>query len=296
LNNSKELVGKISQNIIILSLLLIIFLTYANRVDDLDFWWHLKSGQFIFEKHTIPQKDYFSYTTEVPESISKIGKSEIALTELPSEKNNRYWTTNLKSSWLSQLIFYLVYLIGGFKGIGILKSAIFTCIYLILYLTMLRRGVSHLSSFFVLCLIAYIGIDFNYTRPQIFSFLLFPCLLYTLYDFRKEGKSIYFLPVLMLLWANLHGGFILGVLIIFVFTFAELLNYSLHNTFGMSKISPLTKGKLRKLVPLSFISGFASLINPNGYKTFLFPFIQEQSIFATIEEYHRPMLYEYHAY
>jgi hypothetical protein len=296
LNNSKELAAKISQNVLIFSVLITVFLTYANNVDDFDFWWHLKQGQLIYETGTIPQKDHFAYTTYIPESISKIGKDEVTPNELPSEKNNQYWLTSIQRNWLSQLILYLIYLMGGFKGVGIFKSAIFVLTYLILYLTMLRRGAGLLSSFFILCLIAYIGIDFNYTRPQIFSFLLFPCILYTLYDFRKGGKSIYFLPLLMLLWANLHGGFILGVLIIFVFTFAELLKYSLHNTFGMSKISPLTKGKLKKLVLLSITSGFASQINPNGYKTFLFPFIQEKSIFATIEEYHRPMLYEYHAY
>jgi hypothetical protein len=296
LKNRKELVGKIPQNILILSLLIIVFLTYANNVDDLDLWWHLKQGQLIYETHAIPEKDYFAYTTYIPESISKIGKDEVTPAELPSEENNQYWLTSIQRNWLSQLILYLFYLVGGFKGVGILKSVIFVLAYLILYLTMLRRGANHLSSFFVLCLIAYIGIDFNYTRPLIFSFLLFPSMLYTLYDFRKGGKSIYFLPALMLLWANLHGGFILGDLIIFVFTFSELLKYSLHNTFRMSKISPLTKEKLKKLVLLSFTSGFASLINPNGYKTFLFPFIQERSIFATIEEYHRPMFYEYHAY
>jgi hypothetical protein len=296
LNNRKKLSAKIPQNILIFPVLIIVFLTYANNVDDFDFWWHLRTGQLIYETHVIPKKDLFAYTTYIPESISKIGKDEVAPAELPSDKNNRYWSINLNSSWLSQLIFYLVYLSGGFKGIGILKSAIFVFAYIILYLTMLRRGAGYLSSFFVLCLIAYIGTDFNYTRSQIFSFLLFPSMLYILYDFRKEGKSIYFLPVLMLLWANLHGGFILGVLIIFVFTLAELLKYSLHNTFRISKISPLTKVKLKKLVSLSFISTFASLINPNGYKTFLFPFIQKRSIFATIEEYHRPMLYEYHAY
>ncbi|MEW6418231.1 MAG: tetratricopeptide repeat protein [Nitrospirota bacterium] len=296
MHNSKDTIRKISQTILISSLLLIVFMTYANRVDDLDLWWHLKQGQLIYETHVIPEKDYLAYTTEIPERISKIGKSEVAPTELPSEENNRYWATNFKNSWLSQLIFYLVYLSGGFIGIGIFKSTIFACTYFVLYLTMLKRGADHLSSFFVLCLVVLIGMDFNYTRPQIFSFLMFTCTLYILYNFRKEGKSIYFLPVLMLLWANLHGGFILGVLIIFTFTFSEFLKYLLNTKFGIPKISSLTKEKLRTLILLSIISNIISLINPNSYKTFLIPIITERSIFATIEEYHRPMLYEYHAY
>jgi hypothetical protein len=293
---NNDLAKKISIFIPISSLLILVFLTYANKVDDLDFWWHLKSGQLIYETHAVPEKDNFAYTTEIPESISKIGKGEVATTELPSESGSWFWSTNLKNSWLSQLIFYLAYLLGGFTGIGILKSIIFVLAYFVLYLTMLRRGAGHLSSFFILCLVAFIGIDFNYTRPQIFSFLLFTCTLYTLYDFRNGGKSIYLLPLLMLIWSNLHGGFILGILVIFTFSFTEFLKYLFKNKISILKISILDKGQIKRLGLFSFVSIITSLINPNGYKTFLFPLIQERSLFATIEEYHRPMPYEYHAY
>ena len=280
----------------ILFLLLIVFMVYANKVDDLDLWWHLKSGQVIYETRAIPQEDNFSYTTEISDNIIYTIKDNVSLKYLPLEKSNLYWTIGLSHSWFSQLILYLSYLMGGFTGVGILKSIIFVTAYLVLYLTMLKREANHLSSLFVLCLIALIGIDFNYTRSQIFSFLLFPCVLYILYDFRKEGKSIYFLPPLMLLWANLHGGFILGILLIFTFTFAELLKFLFKNKFALSIISPLPQKRLKILVIFFFVSILTSLINPNNYKPFLFPYMHEKSIFRTIEEYHSPMLYEYHAY
>ncbi len=290
------MINRVSQIISVLSFLLIVFITYTNEIDDLDFWWHLKDGQIIYETHTIPQKEYFSYTTEIPEHISRIGKNEVDLKELPSEDTSMYWASGLKGNWLSQLVFYLVYLVGGFKGIGILKSAVFALTYLVLYLAMLKRGAGHLSSFFILCLIAFIGTDFNYTRPQIFSFLFFPCILYVLYDFRQGGRSIYFLPALMIIWANLHGGFILGVLTILAFACAEFIKYFLRNRFGISENSCLQKRRLWELLLFSSGSSLASLINPNGYKAFLFPLYFEKSIFIFIEEYRAPMLYEYHAY
>ncbi len=272
-------------------------MSYANEVDDLDFWWHLRNGQLIYETQTIPQKDDFAYTTYVPDNISRIGKDEVAAKRLPGEKSfSGLRSSNLSNSWLSQLIFYIVYLLAGFKGIGILKSAVFVLAYLVVYLTMRRRGAGNLSSFLILSLIAVIGVDFNYTRPQIFSFLLFPAVLYTLYDFRRGGKSIYLLPLFMLIWANLHGGFILGVLTILAFTFSETIKYLLLNRFNISKISSLQKEQLRTLILLSSVSAFASLINPNGAKIFLLPLIVEQSLFKAIEEYYSPMLYEYHAY
>ena len=292
MHNQKNLLKILFQNIPLLILLLTVFMTYANTVDDLDFWWHLKSGQLIFETQGIPQEDYFAYTTDAPESITIIGRDDVSPTELPSG----YKSNALKGNWLSQLIFYLVYAVGGFVGIGILKSIVFVFVYLILYLTMLKRGADHPVSFLVLCLIAFIGIEFNYTRPQMFSLLLFPCVLYTLYDFKNKGKSIYFLPVLMLLWANLHGGFILGVLVIISFAFAETLKYLLKNKISFSIASPLPEKRLKNLVIFSSFAVLASLINPNLYKTFLFPFVFQRSLFATVEEYHSPMLYEYHAY
>jgi hypothetical protein len=65
---------KIFQTILFLLLLFLVtvFLTYANEIDDLDFWWHLRAGELIYETHEIPQKDDFSYTIS---SISAKTKS-----------------------------------------------------------------------------------------------------------------------------------------------------------------------------------------------------------------------------
>jgi tetratricopeptide (TPR) repeat protein len=202
----------------------------------------------------------------------------------------------LKASWISQIIFYITYLIGGFTGIGILKSALFVFTYLILYLTMLKRGAGHISSFLILLLIAVIGMDFNYSRPQIFSFLFFAVTLYILYDFRRGGKGIYFFPVLMLLWSNLHGGFILGVFVLIAFTITEFIKHPLHNLFGILKTPSLSRAQLNTLSAVVLLSSLASLMNPNGYETFLFLWYHNRSIFRSIEEYASPMLYEYHAY
>lgn len=294
-DNRKNLLKKISHQIPVLLLLLIVFMIYTNRVDDFDLWWHLKQGQIIYETRSIPQKDDFSYTLETPEGIGAVMNHE-TFWDFSSKNTQWYWHTSIKRNWLSQLILYIGYVMGGFVGIGILKSLVFVSAYLVLYLTMLRRGADNLISLFVLCLIAFIGADFNFTRSQIFSFLLFPCVLYTLYDFQKGGRSIFFLPVFMLLWANLHGGFILGDFVIISLCFAELLKYIFRYKPWLSALTALSKNRLIILFTLSLFSIIASLINPNSYKPFLFPLMQEQSIFSTIEEYHRPMLYEYHAY
>ena len=99
---------KILHIIPVFSLLVIVFLTYANTVDDLDLWWHLKTGQVIFETLRIPDKDEFSYTSYVPGHIRNIGTEHGETTKLPSEDINRFLSSGfIKRNWLSQLIFYL---------------------------------------------------------------------------------------------------------------------------------------------------------------------------------------------
>jgi len=294
---NNEFIMKVLQYLPVSLLLILVVLTYSNRADDPDFWWHLKQGEFIYTTHSIPVKDEFASTTYVADQVANDvvpAKSSIQLQ--PKNKTDFWVKNNLKLSWFAQLLLYIVYLFLGIPGIAVFKACIFALAFLAIYLTMLKRGSAPLASFLVLALIATIAVDFNYTRPQIFSFLIFPCMLYTLHDFRTGGKTLFGLPILMLLWANLHGGFILGVIVLVVFVFAESVKYMIHSWFQLPAVGSLKLNDLKKLLIVALLSIAASLLSPNGYEPFLFPFVQMHSVFRAIQEYRRPMLYEYHAY
>src|SRR5690242_21267506 len=66
-------------------------LTVRSRFDDPDMWWHLKTGQIIWDTHTIPVTDIFSYTT-----------------------GHHAWVPH---EWLSQLLVYGAYRLGGYSGL-----------------------------------------------------------------------------------------------------------------------------------------------------------------------------------
>ena len=167
--------NNVSQIIALFSLLALVFTVYANRVDDLDLWWHLKSGEKIVQDRSIATQDTFSFTTITPKNLQGVGRA--------GGSSFKYWNANLSQSWMGQVIFYCAFILAGLKGIGLLKSSIFVLTYLILYLAMLRRGANSIIAFLVLALIAYIGMDFNYSRPPIFSFLSFSLLFYIFVDF-----------------------------------------------------------------------------------------------------------------
>jgi len=290
-------VVKISQYLPISLLLILVVLTHSNTADDLDFWWHLKQGEFIYSTHTIPARDDFSYATYIADRIANEVSPATDRIQPPLENKTDFWVKhNIKQGWLAQLLLYIIYRFLGIPGIAVFKASIFALAFLAAYLTMLKKGGSALASFLVIALIALISVDFNYTRPQIFSFLFFACLLYMLYDFRGGGRTIYGLPVLMLLWANFHGGFILGVIVLIVFALAETIKHLVRSRFHLPSVPGLELGDLKKLLVITLLSAGASLLNPNGYASFLFPFYMSHSIFRVIEEYSPPMLYEYHAY
>src|ERR1700722_15482809 len=86
------------------ALLVIAVLTVRSRFDDPDLWWNLKTGEVIWNSHTIPVTDLFSYTT-----------------------NHHAW---IPHEWLAQVFIYGAYRWGGYSGL-MLWLCFFTALLLI---------------------------------------------------------------------------------------------------------------------------------------------------------------------
>lgn len=275
-------------------LLGLVLLTYTNRVDDLDLWWHLKSGQVILNDMSLPRHDVFAYTTDATISLSEQDLQGLGNYRKPS--GFRHWGANLRQSWLGQVVFYLAYAVGGLSGVGLLKGLLFVLTFLVLYFAMRRKGGGPVASLMVTLWIAVIGTDFAYSRPQIFTFLLLAVTAFLFADFKQGGRKFMALPLLFLLWSNIHGGFVIGAFLLLIFWGTEIFKYLLHAKFGIfGQHAPSAKA-IRNLSLSFLLSLGAMLINPNNYKAFLLPFAIKPSLFSVIEEYAKPMLYEYHAY
>ena len=142
------------------------------------------------------------------------------------------------------------------------------------------------SSLFLLVPLVIVLHSFTGERPQLFSFLFSFCLIFLLEGFRKTcyrrnehplparyGLSsktaiiAYLLPIplLMLVWANLHGGFILGIAIILGYLLGESSKYFLKR-FGKT----LSAGELKLFVITGSVAIAATFINPNGFNVIFF--------------------------
>ena len=232
------------QHSLAIFLLVVFFLTLKPLYDN-DFWFHLRIGQFIWENRTIPHTDILSFT-------------------LP---NYPY----VYHSWLSEVIHYLIYQTAGFWGINLLYSSITTLGVYFIYRTIslitspYRALVSSIVFLPLLIVIADL-------RIHAISFLGLTIVVYLLYQHHQHSggyaetywqwlkqSRLLTLVGLFLVWVNLHGGFIIGIGILGLYTVLSLLS---------RKHSP--KHKLY-LSLTALIILLVTLINPFSFRAYQLP-------------------------
>src|SRR5579872_4999532 len=167
---------------------------FSPEIADTDFWWHLKTGQYILQTHRLPDPDPFAYTTAV------------AGAAYPGELATRHF--NLTHEWLGQLLLYFVYSAGGLPGIVVARACMLTAFCALAGWIAYRRSRGFYRSLAAALASSIVIRPFAVDRPTLASFLLLALAIAIL----DSGKTslLWLLPILMLVWANSHGGFVLG--------------------------------------------------------------------------------------
>jgi len=216
-----------------------VFFFFTSPIGRTDFWWHLNTGKWIATHGSLPQEDPFAYTT-------------------PAGPDDRK-TLILKGYWLSQTAFYTVHRLSGFGGLVVFKGLLFTLLFYILFRSLLRGGLDPFISMALIAPVVLLSARFEDVRPQVFSFigalLVFDLIEAGLAELRAglRPKALMLLAPVMLLWANLHKGFIVGYAVIGAYMLAETLKRFLN--------PPPLPSYGRFLFYLSSALG-ASLLNP----------------------------------
>ena len=153
----------------------------------------LPLGNFILDNWKIPLQDVFSHT------MARANPSP------PHE-------------WLSQVLFALAERIAGFNGVLFLCAAVIATAFWLVY----KRVRLFTKNIFIVLLVAFLAVLTSIlhwlTRPHIFTFLFLALWLLILEKLRLgQSKRWWLLPILMLIWANLHGAFIAGFVTWFIF-------------------------------------------------------------------------------
>jgi hypothetical protein len=160
---------------------------FARSVDN-DFWWHLRTGELIVHGG-IPRHDPYSWTA-----------------------GGQPWAAH---EWLSEVLIYASQTAFGYAA----TVGLFTCVAigaLLLSYALARRlgaGARPLLALMVLAVLVFA--IFVTPRPQAFTWLLFAAYVMILArDDAGERAVLWALPPLMLLWANLHLGFVFGLMLV----------------------------------------------------------------------------------
>lgn len=242
---SQRILHGIIRALLPVALISLISLYLFRPIVDNDFFWHLRTGQWIWENRTLPQEDPFSLTTPLVYNASQ----KFVLT----------------SYWLDQIILYALYSMAGPGGIVVFRFLIVGALVFILWISR-RRGVDSTVYVSLLILFASSVLVYPVERPQFFSFLCFALLLYFLDGIRKGGEKfrrrniLLVIPVLMITWANLHGGHVIGQAAILLFIIAETLRYA-HQS-----LSPLPRQDYISLLSAGVSGIIFSFINPNSFR------------------------------
>jgi len=216
----------------------------AARVSvDSDTWWHLRTGQWILENRSIPQADPFSYT--------RLGES---------------WQ---HPGWLVQVPMYWLYQLGGAGALNLWTAGMVTLAFVFVWCTL--SGGPFLRGFAII-LGATVAAVYWAARPYLVTFLLSAVFLWILEGYRwRKVDRLWWLPLLMVVWVNSHGGFLAGVLIWGVYVTHALFQWLTARVWHAGR-EPARRQVLGRLLLVGVVLLAAVVINPSGMAMYTYAF------------------------
>ena len=211
---------------------------------DTDFWWHLRTGQWIWSEGRIPQVDLYTFTNS----------------ENP-------W---IDLHWGFQLLMAGLYGAGGANAVILFKAVVLT---LAIGLALAGPWRSERSVAIVGCflpaVICITGRGFE--RPEMLSLLGLATWLFVLYRSDRQPGLVWLLPVVQVLWVNCHSLFVLGLVVggCAVLDFAGRV--LLGGRWGIAGVTEREWELFRPRAQAGALCLAAALVNPYFEEGALFP-------------------------
>ena len=206
---------------------------------DPDLWWHLANGRLILTTASIPHVDVYSFSAA-----------------------GQPWVMH---EWLADLGMYGLYQLGGLPLLVAIAALAVTGAALCLYHLLRRTGLNPSAAVGLTLVGALAGSTAWGARPQLLNLLFTGVLLVGLARYRDRHLRAWMLPPFIWLWANLHSGFLVGVIISLLFVAGEGLDAWLH------RAAPMPLRRIRALGLAVAAATALALVNPFGIQTVLFP-------------------------
>ena len=204
----------------------------AMRGASTDLWGHIRFGQLIASQgHLIPHAQ-FAYSFPPP---------------------GPRW---IDHEWLAQVIMALCYDAGGVVGLKLMKFACTAAVIILVARAIAEADAPVAIQFAVLMMTALVLLPQMQFRPQLFTFVLLAALVLVLArDSYSQRATSWLVAILFVPWANLHGGFIVGIVVLATYT-VTIGVVDVWRQAGWSR--PL------RLALITIASALATLVNPYG--------------------------------
>lgn len=253
------------------TIFLIFFTTFKFTGDD-DIFWHLETGRYILNTHHVPSTDIFGFVSQ-----------------------GQPW---MPFEWGWDVLTYLIYNLFGYTGISVLRTILLFLIFLIYYFIFKKFRIPDTLIFLFYFIFVFAIMDRLTPRPHLMSYFFLAILLYLLLDFRyfnrKNLKRLFFIPLIFLLWANMHMGIIAGGMVYAIFVISEIITFYFPRKFSSDEIKPLEKKQLFTVIVIGVVSLGVMLINPNGLATYLYAYSHtKMKMLQTVNEWMAPFASRY---
>ncbi|MGC2111407.1 MAG: hypothetical protein WA655_17970, partial [Candidatus Korobacteraceae bacterium] len=219
-----------------------IFVFDSGSIADPDIWWHLRNAEVFVKTHSVVHQDFYSFTA-----------------------SGSRW---INEAWLSELPYYFGWQWLGIRGVYLVMLAeveiILLGVFALAYFTC--RNVK--AAFFASWLAVWLATVSFGPRTLLAGWTCLVAELIILNQFKQDKDWTWLLPPLFALWANLHGSWLIGIVLFGIFVAAGLV----EGVWGRIEARRWTPGQLRKLITVAGFSVAGLFLNPYTYHLVFYPF------------------------
>ena len=230
---------------------------------DASIGWHIRNGEDMLRTHAITRTDSFSVTM-----------------------NGQTWYA---WEWLYDLVIAGAHHWLGLNGVVFFTAVIIALTFALTLRLSLQRGADLPTAGLLVALSLGTSMIHLFARPHVLSWL-FTVIWFQLLD-RYDGEDsseedrrrVWHLPALMLLWVNVHGGWVVGFALLGLHLLSNAIQYFRGREAELWH-------RLRTLGRVTLISGLASLVNPYGYQlhVHVYRYLSSRWLMNHIDEFHSP--------
>ena len=239
--------------------------------------WHIRTGQLILSTHAIPRVDPFS--------SSMAGQPWFAWE----------WLYDIAVGWLER--------VAGLNGVVLLTAVVVAITFAWTFHLLTRRGTDLIIALALLLFAVSASMIHLLARPHVLSWLI--CVLwFWILDTSESGESrspaeaqrrhrlLWLLPLSMVAWVNLHGGFLLGFALLGIYWLSAAWRWLRGSGEKFEEVLTGLRAlkRVRQLTLVGVLSALATLINPYGWRlhAHIYHYLSSRFLMDHIEEFQSP--------